>query len=204
MNKSRILTLMMGTFLVFSACQSSAPTVNPYDRPVTEIIAETQMVDGRPYWIEYTPLDNEEYFYTNASATGNSTREQFTIDQATNAASQTMAAKLEQRLQALQKSFQETVTSGVDQNYDATFSNVNKVTVNEAMNGTGPIKTKCYPMDQPSGSMNITCYSLVRMPVGPAKKAFENALSRDEELYVKFKASKAYEELQNEFSESKN
>ena len=30
--------------------------------------------------------------------------------------------------------------------------------------------------------------------------AYENALSQDEELYVKFKASKAYKELKEEFA----
>ena len=55
-------------------------------------------------------------------------------------------------------------------------------------------------MNNESGNVNERCYVLMRMPVGPAKTAYENALSRDEELYVKFKASKAYQELQEEFS----
>jgi hypothetical protein len=34
------------------------------------------------------------------------------------------------------------------------------------------------------------------MPVGTARAALENALSRDEELYVRFRESEAFKELQ--------
>ncbi len=184
-------------------CKSteSVVSVTPFDRPVNEIIADRSLVDGRPYWNAYTPLDSEEYFYVSASATGNETRRQSIIDVASNTAIQLMAQKVELKVQALQKSFEETITSDVRQNYATTFSNVNKITVDQTITGMAKLTDRCLELDiKGRSNIDTECYVLYRMPTQQTKMAYENALSQDEELYVKFKESKAFEEFKNEFS----
>lgn len=188
-------------------CKSteSVVSVTPFDRPVNEIIADRSLVDGRPYWNAYTPLDSEEYFYVSASATGNKTRQQSIITTASNTAIQLMAQKIELKVQALQKSFEETVTSDVRQNYATTFSNVNKITVDQTITGMSRVTDRCLELEiKGRSNIDTECYVLFRMPTEQTKNAYENALSQDEELYVKFKESKAFEEFKNEFSKIGN
>ena len=197
-------TLLLAITLIAGLnCKSTESTVSvtPFDRPVNEVIADRSLVDGRPYWNAYIPLDSEEYFYVSTSATGNDTRRQSVITNASNAAIQQMAQKVELKVQALQKSFEETVTSDVRQNYATTFSNVNKVTVDQTISGATKLTDRCLEVDiKGRSNINTECYVLFRMPTEQTKMAYENALSQDEELYVKFKASKAYKELKEEFA----
>lgn len=184
-------------------CKSTESTISvtPFDRPVNEVIADRSLVDGRPYWNAYTPLDTEEFFYVSASATGNQTRRQSVIDVASNTAIQLMAQKVELKVQALQKSFEETITSDVRQNYATTFSNVNKITVDQTITGMAKLTDRCLELDiKGRSNIDTECYVLYRMPTQQTKMAYENALSQDEELYVKFKESKAFDEFKNEFS----
>lgn len=203
MNFRLYTTLTLLIIIVGINCKSteSTVTVTPFDRPVNEVIADRSLVDGRPYWNAYTPLDTEEFFYVSASATGNQTRRQSVIDVASNTAIQLMAQKVELKVQALQKSFEETVTSDVRQNYATTFSNVNKVTVDQTISGMAKLTDRCLELDiKGRSNIDTECYVLYRMPTQQTKMAYENALSQDEELYVKFKESKAFEEFKNEFS----
>lgn len=191
--------------LVAVGCGGSGQTVDDsgYMPEMTndQLIRSNELVDGAPIWITMPPTDDENYLYAVGQTTGSSFTQQATIMTAENQARQAMAQKLETKVQALQKNFMETVTSADRQNYDATFTNVNKQTADQALQGTTPARTRCIPMNnEGGGNVNERCYVLMRMPVGPAKTAYENALSRDEELYVKFKASKAYQELKEEFS----
>ena len=203
MNFRLYTTLTLLIIIVGINCKSteSTVTVTPFDRPVNEVIADRSLVDGRPYWNAYTPLDTEEFFYVSASATGNQTRRQSVIDVASNTAIQLMAQKVELKVQALQKSFEETVTSDVRQNYATTFSNVNKVTVDQTISGMTKLTDRCLELDiRGRSNIDTECYVLFRMPTQQTKMAYENALSQDEELYIKFKESKAFEEFKNEFS----
>ena len=206
--KNLITKLFLIVFVTITLnCKTSEPTVSvtPFERPVNEVIADRSLVDGRPYWNAYTPLDTEEFFYVSASATGNQTRRQSVIDVASNTAIQLMAQKVELKVQALQKSFEETVTSDVRQNYATTFSNVNKVTVDQTISGMTKLTDRCLELDiRGRSNIDTECYVLFRMPTQQTKMAYENALSQDEELYIKFKESKAFDEFKNEFSKIGN
>ncbi|MEX0843934.1 MAG: LPP20 family lipoprotein [Balneolaceae bacterium] len=154
-----------------------------------------------PDWYFSPPQDTEEYFY--AAEIGESTRLQTAMRSAENAARQAMATKLEVKVSALQKSFEEEVQSGPNANYSNTFSNASEQLVNETLSGVTRDQAECVELnpERTGGNVNQRCYVLVRMPVGQARTALDNALSQDEELYTKFKASKAFEELQNRLHE---
>lgn len=181
--KSILLSAIILPLLV--SCGSKEPAVNTQG----------------PSWYYNPPQDTEEYFY--AAEMGESTRLQTAMRSAENSARQAMATKLEVKVSALQKSFEEEVQSGPDANYANTFSNASEQLVNETLNGVTRDRAECMELnpEQTGGNVNQRCFVMVRMPVGQARTALDNALSKDEELYTKFKASKAFEELQNRLHE---
>lgn len=154
-----------------------------------------------PDWYFTPPVDTEEYFY--AVETAESTRMATAMRSAEANARQAMATKLEVKVTALQKSFEEEVQSGPNANYANTFSNASEQLVNTTLNGVTRDQADCMELnpERTGGNVNQRCYVLVRMPVGQARSALENALSKDEELYTKFKASKAFDELQERLHE---
>lgn len=154
-----------------------------------------------PNWYFNPPQDTEEYFYSAGLA--ESTRMGTAMQSAQVNARQAMAAKLEIKVSALQKTFTEEVQSGPNANYASTFSNAGEQLINSTMNGVSRDRAECVELnpERTGGNVNQRCYVLVRMPVGQARSVLENALSKDEELYTKFKASKAFEELQERLHE---
>jgi hypothetical protein len=157
-----------------------------------------------PDWYLAPPPDTEEFFY--ASAEAQSSRQGTALRSAEGNARQAMATKLEVKVSALQKSFEEEVQSGANSNYASTFSNASEQLVNSTLNGVSRDRAECEQLDpeMTGGNVNSRCYVLVRMAVGQARSVLENALSKDEELYTKFKASKAFDELQNKLHELEN
>src|SRR5690606_21423861 len=93
------------------------------------------------------------------------------IQNAQGEATQAMAAKLEVKVSALQKSFSEEVQSGPNANYAATFSNARELLVNNTLNGVSRDRTECVELnpERTGGNVNQRCYVLVRMPVGQAR-----------------------------------
>lgn len=182
--KLSILSLML--VLIAGACGSN------------ETVVSSQL---GPDWYMNPPMDTEEYFYT--VATSDNTRLATARRTAENSARQLMGTKLEAKVSALEKSFMEEVASGADANYSATFSNASETLVNTTLRGVTANEIDCVELntEKTGGNLNIRCFVMVRMPVGQARSALDNALSKDEELYTKFKASKAFEELQNRLHE---
>lgn len=154
-----------------------------------------------PSWYFNPPQDTEEYFY--AADMSENMRMSTAMRNAENGARQAMATKLKVKVSALQKSFEEEIQSGPNANYAATFSNASEQLVNNTMSGVSRHNAECVELnpERTGGNVNQRCYVLVRMPVGQARSALENALSKDEELYTKFKASKAFDELQERLHE---
>lgn len=184
--KIKPLLAALFAFLFIASCGSNEPVSTN---------------DLMPNWYISPPNDTEEFFY--AAGEAQSSRQGTALRSAQQNATQQMAAKLEQKVTALQKSFEEEVQSGNEANYSATFSNASEILVNNTLNGVTRDRAECEQLDPEAtgGNVNNRCYVLVRMPVGEARSALENALSKDEELYTKFKASKAFEELQNRLHE---
>lgn len=182
--RSILSTLFIFTFLI--SCGSNEP-----------VSTNEQMPD----WYLSPPNDTEEFFY--AAGQAQSSRQGTALRSAQQNATQEMGAKLELKVSALQKSFEEEVQSGADANYASTFSNASEILVNNTMNGVSRDRADCEQLSAEAAGGNVTnrCFVLVRLPVGQARNALDNALSKDEEMYTKFKASKAFDELQNRLHE---
>jgi PBP1b-binding outer membrane lipoprotein LpoB len=186
----QILSLLF-VALFIASCGSGDPVAD-----------ETQM----PGWVLSPTADTEEFFYTTGQ--GESSRQGTALSSAQANATQAMATKLEVKVSALQKLFTEEVQSGTKANYATTFSNASEQLVNKTMNGVTVTRDRaeCEQLNPEItvGNVNTRCYVMVRMPVGQARAVLDNALSKDEELYKKFKTSKAFEKLHNKLHEVEN
>lgn len=157
--------------------------------PSPQRAANTQL-DNLPHFITNPPQDTDEYLYATGSAI--SSRRNVAQQQAFIQARAEMAQKLSVKVESLQKLFEEEVTSGDRANYSAAFTSASQLIASQELTGAGQHEVAFQAM--PDG--RIEAFVLARMPVGAARSALENALSREEEMYVRFKESKAFEELQ--------
>ena len=148
-------------------------------------------IKNMPEFYQNPPEDSDDYLF--ATGTAISSGQRVSLQKAENNARQVFAQKFGETVDALQKSFTEEVTSGNSSNFADSFSNVNKILASQELKGVSTVERVFIPAND---NTQFRSYVLMRMPVGQAKQALENALSQEEELYIKFKESKAFEELE--------
>lgn len=155
--------------------------------------------DPRPSFIKSPPRDTPEYLYETgiAESVNMATSERAAMNNAREA----IAQKLESRVESMQKNFEEELRSGgvTNANYTASFNNVVKSVSSATLSGLERTESIVNPLD----SGGFIAYILVRYPVGEAAEVLQNALSKEEELYIKFKESKAFKELEEEIKKYK-
>ena len=199
---SKILSVALLVFVI--GCGGSKETSQPQPQPQQPPQQQQpksdvqQQINNIPDFFLNPPQDNEEFLY--GTGTGVSSRQMTAIQKGENAARQSITQKLGETMDALQKSFTEEITSGGDSNTAEAFSNVNKILASQELKGVTTVERQLIPANN---NTQFRSYILLKMPIGQAKAALENALSQEEELYVKFKESKAFQELEKELAKSK-
>lgn len=184
MKKMRSILLMCmiaGVGYTMTACGSSEPATAPE-------------LSHIPSWYNSPPADNAEYLYVVTSA--ESPRREMARQRAQQQANAQMAQKLGAKVEALQKLFEEEIQSGDDFNYSAAFTNANRTITNQELTGAS-IETQEFAVIERNGQQLYEAFILYRLPVGEARSQLDNALSREEEMYVRFKESQAFNELEN-------
>lgn len=171
-------TALMGVILLVNACS-----------PKPQEVVQRQL-DMAPWFILSPPQDTDEFLYSTSSFVGS--RRDVAQRQAELAARTSMATKLGGKIEALEKLFQEEVTSGERSNYASAFTLATQSITSQRLVGVAVQEVE-YKSD---ANGRIEAFVLVRMPVGAARAALENALSNDEELFIRFKESRAFQELQ--------
>lgn len=155
-----------------------------------------------PSWYTNPPSSDSEYLY--AIGEGTSSRRSMARKQAMQNGRAALALKLESEVSAMQKNFAEETTSGANSNYSEVFTDVSKSIGEQTLRGVEVDQSEFYQRDN---NTKHEVLMLVRMPVGEAadamNEALENTLSRDEELYTKFKAEKGFEEMKKSIEEMK-
>lgn len=182
MRKSLFLGLIAG-LLVMVACSP---------QPASQMQED---IDNLPSWYTNPPEDNDEFLYATSSAL--SSRREVARQKARQNATTAVAQKLGSKVEALEKLFTEEITSGTESNFSEAFTNASKTITSQELRGVAIDQVDFQPANN---GTQYECFILVRMPVGDARRALDNALSKEEELYVKFKESKAFEELQKDLS----
>lgn len=181
----KLLPVILVAFTAFAvACGGSKEAAQQSD--------VEQEISNMPEWYMNPPADNDEFLFAIASA--KSSRKDMARQRAQINAKQQLASKLGEKVESLQKMFQEEVTSGDQTNYSDAFTNATKTITNQELKGATVEEMSFQATNQ---NTQFECYILMKLPVGEARAALDNALSKEEEMYVKFKESKAFDELQN-------
>lgn len=155
---------------------------------------ETEMESNLPEWYLNPPSTDNEYMYAIGEAT--SSRRRTARTQAMQNGRGALTTKLETEVSAMQKSFTEEVTSGDQSNYREVFTDVSKSVAQQTLRGVEVDNSHFTKTDD---GTKYEVILLVRMPVGEAanalNQALQNTLSKDEEMYTKFKEHKAFKEM---------
>ncbi len=155
-----------------------------------------------PSWYTSPPSSDNEYMY--AIGEGTSSRRSMARQEAMQDGRAALATKLESEVSAMQKNFEEETTSGTNSNYSQVFTDVSKTVAQQTLRGVD-VDRSHFTMTQNDTKHNVIL--LMRLPVGEAanslNQALENTLSKDEELYTKFKSSKAMDEMKKSIEEMK-
>jgi hypothetical protein len=184
-----LLTVLVAGFLVMGCSSSESATDNSGS--------------DLPGWYTNPPSSDSEYIY--AIGEGTSSRRSMARKQALQNGRAALTLKLESEISAMQKNFAEETTSGANSNYSEVFTDVSKSVGQQTLRGVDVDRSKFYQRDN---NTRHEVLMLVRLPVGEAANALndalENTLSKDEELYTKFKASKGFEEMMKSIEKMKN
>lgn len=180
--KTRTLLILIIAGMLFIGCGSS------------EDVTETE--SNLPSWYTNPPSSDDEYMY--AIGEGTSSRRSMAREQSMQDGRSALSTKLETEVSAMQKNFEEETTSGEDSNYRQVFTDVSKSVTQQTLRGV-EVDRSHFTRTEDDAQYDVIL--LVRMPIGEAanamNEALQNTLSRDEELYTKFKSSKAFEDMKN-------
>lgn len=142
-----------------------------------------------PWFMTKPPQDNAEFLYERAQF--DSIDMSIGERQARMLATTSMAQKLSSKVEALQKIFQEEVGNNDARMFSTAFELASRQITEQQLTGVA-LHEVAY---QTLADGKTRVFVLVRMPVGDARRQLTNALSQDEELYIRFKESRAFEEL---------
>lgn len=152
--------------------------------------SQTQVEGGEdvPEWYLNTPED-PNYVFAAQSAT--SQKMQVALDKATTNGRGDLAASLETKIESMTKSFTEEVGDDLRQQY----TEAQKEITSRVLKGTSPKEKEVYKKD--NGTWRA--FVLMELPVGEAAKEFMsklNSLDKDDEMYTRFRASEAFDEME--------
>ena len=143
-----------------------------------------------PDWYASVPKDPNVFFATSSQVSGDM---QLAVDKATNAARTELGRMVETKISGLQKRFtEETGTAGNAQLLDM-FTQASKNVVSTSLSGSKESKKKIVK----DGS-NWRAYVMVEYPIGAASEALMQQIKNNEQMFTRFRASKAFEEMDKE------
>ena len=143
-----------------------------------------------PEWFMNPPEDPNYVF---SAKTSTSKDMQLALDKATTDARAEIARTIEVRIQGFQKKFDEEVGVGQDSELLQMFTQATKTVVSQSLSGS-KVEKKHVEKD----GNNWRAYVLVSYPIGAANQALVNQIKQQQNMYTRFRASQAFEELEKE------
>ena len=146
--------------------------------------------DHIPDWYTNPPEDPNHVFAAQAST---SQRMQVALDKATNSARGQIATSLETKIEGMTKSFTEEVGDEMRQQYVET----QKTITSRVLRGTSAAEKKVVEKDNGT----YQAFVLMDMPIGKAAKELMSKMQQNDEMYTRFRASQAFEEMEEAVEE---
>ena len=166
---------------------TSAPQPRTQSTPLP--VSKTDLGE-QPEWFLQTP-QAPDYLY--ASATQISKDMQVALDKATMAGREEISRQLETKLETLRKRFQEETGVGSESSLLQNFDQSGKEVASEALTGSYAKSKRTVREGQV-----WRAYVLVEYPIGEANRSLMKKIRAQEDMYTRFRATKAFEELDKE------
>lgn len=146
-----------------------------------------------PEWFTNTPQDPNYLF----SAQSQTSRDmQMSIDAAVQSARAEIARQTEVKVSAIQKRFQEEVGVGAESELMQQFTQATKTVVSTSLSGSRVRHQKIA-----KEGATWRSYVLVEYPLGAANQALLQQLKANRDMYTRFRATEAFQELEGEAAE---
>lgn len=182
MRFSAITPLLAGISLL---CACGGPkTVNLAPRPNQEVVKQI------PEWLLKPPAD-QDHLYAAASATSRDL--QVALQKARINAQTDLAQQLNNRLANLTKQFQEETGMAEDSALLSQFSSATKAVTQQTLEGARVDQQQVLPEKEV-----YRAYVLMSLPLGQANQLLMSKLKANQELYTRFRATQAFDELDKE------
>lgn len=157
--------------------------------------ANKKTISNLPEWFVNTP-DDPNYIF--ATATMTSKDLQMAVDKASTAARTELARQMETKYANLTKQFQEEVGAGENSELLQQFTSATKAVTQQTLNGS-----KIDKKDVQTESGIYRAYVLMSLPIGTANQMLMEKIKANQNLYTRFRSTKAFEELDKELGASK-
>lgn len=183
--KLQNITLFLLAMVVMAACGGgTAPAPQP--------------IDNTPSWFLNPPKDSKEFLYS--VGVGKSRDKATARTKAIAEASNDMGRKIEVKVQSLAKKFTEEITEGGNSNFTEVWSNAIRNVVDQNIKGLSQENGSLLSVD---AGTQYEFYVLMSIPVPGVTSALDNTLSRDKEMYAKWKSSNAFKEMDETIANGK-
>lgn len=147
-------------------------------------------VNRLPDWFTNVPTDANTMY---AATTAESRDLQLAINKGVTDGRNNLAQQMEVKFEGLSKRFQEETGLGADAQLIDQFTQAYKGIVSQTINGSRAAKQEI--VNTPAG---YRAYVLVELPIGQASQALMQRVRANEQMYTRFRASQAFDELQKE------
>lgn len=135
----------------------------------------------------------EDPNYLFAAATATSRDLQLAVNKAKTEARRDVASQMEVRIQGLTKKFDEEVGLGEDAELLASYKQATKEVISQTLNGARAREQST----SKEGTVWRACV-LMELPIGAANAALASKIKANKAMYTRFRASQAFEELEEE------
>jgi len=151
---------------------------------------EPKKMPKAPDWFVKPPADNNHLI---GVATATSLDLQTAIDKARQDSRVEIARQMDVRMEGLAKRFVEETGLDEDAELLGMFTQVSKSVVSDSLTGSRTAKQKL----DTEGAV-YRAYVLMEMPIGEANSRFVEKIRAQKQLYTRFRATEAFEELDRE------
>ena len=165
----------------------SAPQMGTQSSPLP--VSKTDLGE-QPDWFLESP-QAPDYLY--AATTQTSKDMQMAIDKATMSGREEISRQMEAKLETLRKRFEEDTGLGSESSLLQNFDQAGRVVSSETLSGSYAKSKKTVREDQV-----WRAYVLVEYPIGEANRSLMKKIKASKEMYTRFRATKAFEELDKE------